>query len=179
MGVPLVVAQDVLLSSLRFLHLPNWGSANLQALASHPLLALGLGCVAAPICEELFFRGVLLQGLLRNYRPAGAIAQSALLFGLLHFNPAQSVAVFFMGLLIGWVYYYTRSLLLCVYLHALNNMLAFSAMQSASRQSEQNMLRHLGIAGYVVALVVAAAVLAGSIWWLRRTTPLGSAQPIA
>jgi membrane protease YdiL (CAAX protease family) len=133
--------------------------------------------VAAPVCEELFFRGILLQGLLRNYRPAVAITQSALLFGLVHFNPTQSIVVFFMGLLVGWVYYYTHSLMLCIYLHALNNLLAFSSMQSASRQSEQDMLRHLGIAGYVAALVVAAAVLAGGIWWLRRATPLRSARP--
>ncbi|MEJ7661065.1 MAG: CPBP family intramembrane glutamic endopeptidase [Hymenobacter sp.] len=87
----LVMAQNVLLSVLVFLHLPDWHSADFQALVSHPLLALALGCAATPVCEEIFFRGVLLQGLLRNYRPAVAVAESALLFGVFHFNPVQSV----------------------------------------------------------------------------------------
>lgn len=178
--LPLVVlAQAVLLSPLAFLHLPNWSAQRFQELGAHPLLAIGLGCVLAPICEELLFRGVLLQGLLRNYRPAVAIGQSALLFGVIHFNPAQSVAVFFMGLVLGWCYYQTRSLALCIGLHGLNNLLAFSAMRIPTLASEQPLAQYLGTSWYV-ALLAAAAVALGSIWWwLRGVGPAPTPHPAA
>lgn len=164
--LPVVVAQALLLSTLDFLHLPNWNTAQFQQLAAHPLLAIGLGCVLAPICEELLFRGVLLRGLLRNYRPGVAIAQSALLFGIIHFNPAQSVGAFFIGLVLGWCYYQTRSLGLCICLHGLNNLLAFSAMRISSLDNVQTMVQYFG-PGQYGALLAAAATALGSIgWWL-------------
>lgn len=166
-----VVAQVLLLSTLDFLHLPNWNTAQFQELAAHPLLAIGLGCVLAPICEELLFRGVLLRGLLRNYRPAVAIAQSALLFGIIHFNPAQSVGAFFIGLVLGWCYYQTRSLGLCICLHGLNNLLAFSAMRISSLDNVQTLVQYLGTSWYVALLAAAAAVLGSISWWLRGVGP--------
>ncbi|MGI4743575.1 MAG: CPBP family glutamic-type intramembrane protease [Janthinobacterium lividum] len=157
------LAQALLVSTLAFLPLPNWYAGRFQELAAHPLLALGLGCVLGPICEELLFRGVLLKGLLRNYQPAVAIGQSALLFGIIHFNPAQSVGAFVIGLVLGWLYYRTHSLILCMGLHMLNNLLAFSTMLVPNLADERTMVRHLGFGWYVGLLSVAAVVL-GSSW---------------
>ena len=44
--------------------------------------------IAAPILEELIFRGIMLDGLLRIYSPTKAVIVSSLLFGLIHLNPA-------------------------------------------------------------------------------------------
>ena len=68
--------------------------AGALALTAAGLVLVGL---AAPITEEILMRGVVLAGLLRNYRPVVAIAQSALLFGVMHMNPAQSLNAFFLG----------------------------------------------------------------------------------
>jgi hypothetical protein len=127
--------------------------------------------VLGPICEELLFRGVLLKGLLRNYRPAVAIGQSALLFGIIHLNPAQSVGAFVIGLVLGWLYYRTHSLALCIGLHMLNNMLAFGAMLVPSLADERTMVRHLGTGWYVGLLAVSAVVLGSIWWWLRGVGP--------
>ncbi len=77
--------------------------------------------IAAPLLEELIFRGVILKGFLRNYSPLKAILLSSFLFGVIHIIPGQVVASFFTGLLFGFIYWKTRSLLTSVLLHAINN----------------------------------------------------------
>lgn len=121
----LVLAVAVVLSLLNFLHLPNWADSIFQKMMKNPVSALVTVAVAAPVLEEALFRGVILQGLLRTRRPWVAIGQSALLFGLVHFNPAQTVFAFLIGILLGWLYYRTQSLSVCIAVHALNNSLTF------------------------------------------------------
>lgn len=79
--------------------------------------------VLAPFLEELFFRGVILKGLLNNKKinPWVAILISAALFGIVHFNPWQLVGAFFLGFLLGWVYYKTGTLFNTIFLHFVNN----------------------------------------------------------
>ena len=81
--------------------------------------------IAAPILEELLFRGIILDGMLKRYSPAKAILLSAMLFGLIHINPVQVVNAFFLGLLFGWVYWKTGSLRSVMLMHAANNGLVF------------------------------------------------------
>lgn len=86
-------------------------------------------CILAPIIEEILFRGVLLRGLLQNgTSPIIAIFVSSLLFGAAHLNPWQFIAAGFLGAIFGFVYYRTRSLWLCMFLHALNNTISFVFM---------------------------------------------------
>lgn len=167
----LVLAQGVLLSLVSLLHLPSPNDKIYQAMARYPALMFGFGCLAAPILEEVFFRGIVLKGLLRNYRPAVAIGQSALLFGLLHMSPAQSIATTFMGLLLGWLYYRTGSVRLCIGLHMLNNLLAFNSMRHPKLAGAQDIFDVISPGYYVGLLVVAAAALGSIIWWLHRTLP--------
>lgn len=80
--------------------------------------------IVAPITEEPLFRGIILRGLLSRYRPAVAVALSAFLFALIHANPWQLISAFCLGLVFGWFYWRTGSLLLCVLAHALSNGLS-------------------------------------------------------
>ncbi len=77
--------------------------------------------VIAPITEELFFRGIVLRGLLSRFRPAVAVLLSALLFAAIHLNPWQFLSALFLGIVFGWFYLRTGSITLCVLGHALNN----------------------------------------------------------
>ena len=81
--------------------------------------------IFAPILEELIFRGIVLEGFLKNYSPVKAIVLTNVLFGLAHMNPWQFVGAFLMGILISWVYFKTRNLFLPVLMHFLNNLLSF------------------------------------------------------
>ena len=81
--------------------------------------------IFAPFFEEVLFRGIILRGFLANYKPTKAIFLSALFFGLIHMNGPQFVNAFLIGLFLGIVYYRTRSLLLCIAVHAMNNSIGF------------------------------------------------------
>lgn len=169
--VVLVPAQAVVLAALHLLPLPSWTAKTFQSMAHYPALSLGFGCLLAPMLEEILFRGVLLRGLLRNYSPAVAIGQSALLFAIFHFNPAQSLFALFFGITLGWIYYRTQSLALCIALHGLNNMLSFSSMlHSSAAMDEAAQYHYLTSSRFLLMFVVAALVLSGLFWWIKRTT---------
>ena len=85
-------------------------------------LTIGL---LAPVCEELVFRGAILRTLLRWRRGWAAIAISALLFSLVHANPVQMPHAFVIGLLLGWLYYRTDSVVPGVVYHWVNNSIAY------------------------------------------------------
>ncbi|NDV63756.1 CPBP family intramembrane glutamic endopeptidase [Bacteroides sp. 224] len=111
---------DFLVSQLQ---LPDLMKATFDIMQSN---WLGILCVAllGPILEELLFRGAVTKILLAQYTPTKAIIISALIFGLFHINPAQVFSATLIGLLLGWMYYKTASLLPCILLHVLNNSLS-------------------------------------------------------
>jgi membrane protease YdiL (CAAX protease family) len=88
-----------------------------------------LAVIAAPLAEEWLCRGIILKGLLTNrVSPYKAIFWSALLFAIMHLNPWQAIPAFCIGFVMGWVYWRTRSLWLCIFMHAVNNGLAFTTI---------------------------------------------------
>jgi membrane protease YdiL (CAAX protease family) len=80
-----------------------------------------LGCVIAPVVEEMLFRGVILRGFLQRYQRSHAIWASAALFGLAHLNIYQFVAALLLGAVSGWLYERSRSLVPCIALHSAYN----------------------------------------------------------
>ncbi len=80
------------------------------------------------VLEEIIFRGVILKGLLKNYGDKFAIFFSALLFGIVHLNIQQGITAFFIGLILGWLYWKYRSLPLVIFAHAVNNFLSLLAL---------------------------------------------------
>ena len=83
---------------------------------------------AAPVLEELLFRGIMLDGLLKNHKPFKSIFITSLLFGLVHLNPWQFIAGFILGIFIGWIYYKTRSLSYAIIMHATANLCGYLLM---------------------------------------------------
>jgi uncharacterized protein len=81
--------------------------------------------VIAPIVEEIIFRGLILRGFLKHYSVRKSIIISALLFGIVHMNPWQFVSASFAGIILGWWYVKTDSILGPVFGHALNNGMSF------------------------------------------------------
>lgn len=80
----------------------------------------------APLGEELVFRGAVLRALLRVRANSWiAIGISAVLFALIHMNPAQMPHAFLIGLLLGWMYYRTDSIVPGVVYHWVNNTVVY------------------------------------------------------
>jgi len=79
------------------------------------------------VFNEWLFRGIILKGLLTHYSPLKAIAWSSIMFSVMHLNPPEIVLAFCLGLAIGWVYWHTRSLWCCIFMHAVIGIVAFLA----------------------------------------------------
>jgi CAAX protease family protein len=90
--------------------------------------------VAAPISEEIFFRGFLFGGFRQRLSFPLAALISAVIFGLFHYTGASSVAVVpqlaFLGFALCAVYEETGSIYPTIALHMLNNTLAFIVLTS-------------------------------------------------
>lgn len=86
-------------------------------------------CILAPVLEEILFRGILLRGMLQQgISPAIAIILSSVLFGLAHMNPWQFLGAGILGAIFAYIYYRTKSLWMCIFLHSLNNTISFILM---------------------------------------------------
>ena len=72
------------------------------------------------LCEETFFRGLMLSGL-RRWGPWAAIGITALLFGVLHGSIYQLLPTFSLGLILGYTVWRSGSLYCSILIHALNN----------------------------------------------------------
>jgi len=92
-----------------------------DALLGPGVLSILFACVAAPVLEEMLFRGVMLRAFLRQYTPRFSIVWSAALFGIAHLNVYQLATAFVAGLVTGWLYERCRSLWPCILLHAAYN----------------------------------------------------------
>lgn len=93
------------------------------------LVALGVLVVgAAPLSEEVFFRGFFFGGLRGRLPFWAAAAISGVLFGLVHIpsGVAQAPPLAVLGILLAWLYERTGSLGPPILMHAIQNAIAFS-----------------------------------------------------
>ena len=129
----------------------------------------------APLAEEVVFRGAILQSLLNSSRlsPWAAIGVSALLFSLIHMNPAQMPHAFVIGLLLGWMYWRTGSILPGMAYHWANNSVAYvmyniypnpdMKLIELFKGSESNVLMAVGF-----SLLILLPALYQLHVWMRR-----------
>lgn len=104
--------------------LPNWMEDQFGMILSNRWGYLTIGLLA-PLSEEIVFRGAILRKLLNALSPWKAIALSAFFFALIHMNPAQMPYAFVAGLLLGWMYWRTGSILPAMAFHWANNSAAY------------------------------------------------------
>jgi hypothetical protein len=106
--------------------LPNFAEQEFDTILGTPWGYLVIGLLA-PLSEEIVMRGAILKELLKSEKLSvwTAITISALMFALIHMNPAQMPHAFLIGLLLGWMYWRTGSILPGVAYHWANNSIAF------------------------------------------------------
>ena len=95
-------------------------AAGVASNLERPLLLL-LTLVAAPLCQEFIFRGLIFSGLRRSTGLLPSMLMSAALFAIVH-PPASMLPAFLLGLLTAYVYDNTRALLAPVLVHAAFNV---------------------------------------------------------
>jgi sodium transport system permease protein len=93
-----------------------------------PVMMFVALAVVPAICEELFFRGFLLNGLRSTLRTVPAIIISACVFGAFHFLIFRFFVTAGLGLLLGWLCWRSRSIFPAMIAHALHNAVAASTV---------------------------------------------------
>lgn len=99
------------------------------------LLSLFILAITPGICEEVMFRGTIMnayEGLGKNR----AIVFSAILFGLFHINLQNLIGPIFLGLIFGIVVYKTNSIYSSILGHILNNGIAMTIGYFAMKSQE-------------------------------------------
>lgn len=81
--------------------------------------------VLAPVFEEMLFRGIIQESASRFYGPLAGILVASTIFAIVHPNPQQVINAFFSGVILGYIYYRTRSLIPVIAIHAMNNAIAY------------------------------------------------------
>ena len=91
-----------------------------------PLLWLAI-VIAAPLAEELFFRGFLFEGIrYARLGAIGAVVITSLLWAVIHlqYGPYEITTVFILGLILGVARLVTGSIYIPIVMHALVNLVA-------------------------------------------------------
>lgn len=93
-----------------------------KAFSIIPLSSIMLSVIIiSPVFEELIYRGIILDNLLKKRKRWTAIFIASFIYGFIHLNPYQFCSVFLLSLFIGWVYSYTRSISVCMLIHFIVN----------------------------------------------------------
>jgi membrane protease YdiL (CAAX protease family) len=127
--------------------------------------------IFAPIFEEWLCRGMVLRGLLTKMKPGWAIVVSALFFAVIHANPWQALNAFMIGLVMGYVYYKTGSLILTMIIHFVNNgtSVILSHLDSMKDYADVNSwMEVMDKSTYMILFVVSCVILAACLWAFSR-----------
>ncbi len=93
--------------------------------------------VAAPLCEELFFRGFLQRGLMARLEAPRAIVVTALIFSAFHLEPVGFLARFQLGVLFGLLAWRSGSIWPAIGAHLANNATS-TLLHFATRDQPQS-----------------------------------------
>ena len=156
LALPVIFLVNILQEAF-FPEIPDLvGEQTMQDIMHNPLGLLTVA-VLGPVAEELLFRGGVQTDISRRYSHQGwfvPIAFSALVFSLVHMNPAQMPAAAILGLVLGFAYWWTGSLVAPILIHVFNN--SFACL-GALLTDDDSLIRLLGgTAGATIAVLVSA-----------------------
>ena len=119
-------------SNRRLIHEVGQPAQHITGLAHGAGVALlvAVVVVGAPVVEELFFRGLLLRALAGRIGRPGAVGVSAVLFGLVHFEPLQLPVLVLFGVVLGLLAVRTGRLGPSICAHAAFNAVAVYSLLS-------------------------------------------------
>lgn len=171
--LPLVIA-SLLASNIigELLELPNIYEDLFYSLSRNVFGFLSIALIA-PIAEEMLFRGGIEGFLLRRkIKPIIAILVSAIIFGVIHANPAQIFFATILGIIFGWMYYRTGSILPSVVGHVLNNTVSVSVMATSPIEDmSKTTAETIGLTATWLLLIACIAIAILSFLYLNKKLP--------
>lgn len=124
-------------------------------------LELVSAVIAAPLLEELLFRGLIFKRLRGYLSPVPAIVISAAVFGLFHGNLVQFVYAFIIGVLLGFVYEKYKTVWAPVAFHVGANFLSVLITELLPQ-------RYMTVVNVVLAMAVSLVIMVYLIKYMSK-----------
>ena len=169
LSIPLVVSLGILLEPIiNAIPMPDMIKDVINKAITNDVYSFLTIAIAAPLLEEIIFRGIILQGFLKRYSPTKAIIWSAVMFGIFHMNPWQFLSAFSVGMVIGWLYYKTDSLIPGIFIHFINNALAFLMLMTTGDNFKTTQQLMGGGKSYYIFYSMCIPILIGSLFLIHQ-----------
>lgn len=121
-------------------------------------------CVAAPVIEELIFRGIIYKRSEKYMKPVWAMVLSSIIFGLYHMNVVQGIYAFCIGMVFSFVYYKYKNLSAPIMAHATANFI--SVLMSETDIFKFLYQNNLTI---ILSTIAEIAIMAAILWIINKS----------
>ena len=173
LSIPLILAGMIFINLCsEFLGLPDMMQDTFRAMSRNVFGIISIA-IMAPLVEELLFRGAI-QGHLqrKGMKPLYAILIASAVFGIVHMNPIQIPFAFAIGLIFGWLYYRTGSVVPGMIGHFINNSIATIQMALLSKEElNTKTIEWLGEGPTYALFAISLAVTIGMFLYLKKRLP--------
>ena len=173
LSIPLIVA-GMLFTNLcsEFIGLPDLMQDTFHGMSRNVFGIISLA-IMAPLVEEVLFRGAIQGYMLRKgMKPLHAILIASAIFGIVHMNPIQVPFAFAIGLIFGWLYYRTGSVLPGIVGHFINNSIACLQMAVSTKEElNTTTIEWLGEDPTYALFALSLAVMIGMFLYLKKRLP--------
>jgi len=142
------------------------------------LIAILAIAVVPAIVEELYFRGTL-QKIIADWsgKPFVAIVITAILFSTFHFSYFGFLSRMSLGIVLGLIYYYTKTIWLPILMHFVNNAIGVAALYAVRNNPKKiDQVMDSNLTYYWVIIGLAALVILFK--QLKKTTDAGLEKDI-
>ena len=156
-------------------NMPNFIEDTMMEQLSYSFWGILTVAIVGTIAEELVFREGVCGYLSRNgAKPWKAIWVSAVLFGIIHMNPAQVVVAMIIGIILGVIYIKTGNVVLTSIIHILNNSIALIQMNVMGEKAKDfSMVEWVGGNTIAIICIVVGLALCGYLLKTLYLSPTG------
>ena len=173
LSIPLIVAGMLFINLCsEFIGLPDLMQDTFRAMSRNVFGIISIA-IMAPLVEELLFRGAIQGYMLRKgMKPLHAILIASAIFGIVHMNPIQIPFAFAIGLIFGWLYYRTGSVVPGIVGHFINNSIACIQMATLTEEEfNTKTIEWLGAGPTYALFALSLAVMIGMFLYLKKRLP--------
>ena len=173
LSIPLIVAGMLFINLCsEFIGLPDLMQDTFRAMSRNVFGIISI-TIMAPLVEELLFRGAI-QGYMfkKGIKPLHAILIASAIFGIVHMNPIQIPFAFAIGLIFGWLYYRTGSVIPGIVGHFINNSIACIQMAVSTKEElNTTTIEWLGAGPTYALFALSLVVMIGMFLYLKKRLP--------
>lgn len=173
LSIPLIVAGMLFINLCsEFLGLPDLMQDTFRAMSRNVFGIISIA-IMAPLVEELLFRGAIQGYMLRKgMKSLHAILIASAIFGIVHMNPIQIPFAFAIGMIFGWLYYRTGSVVPGIVGHFINNSIACLQMATLTEEEfNTKTIEWLGEGPTYALFALSLAVMIGMFLYLKKHLP--------